>query len=97
MSINTGERGDLAPQQQPLGAPTRPAPTPTPAAPKVIRPGIIQHADGRLSTDIAQPAAATPACASCIDVKRSMTSYPCSRCTFPDRPHWWPAARGARP
>ena len=97
MSLNTGERGDLTPQQQPLGAPTRPAPTPAPATPKVIGPGIIQHADGRLSTDIAPPAAATPACSSCIDVKRSMASYPCSTCTYPNRPHWWPAARGARP
>ena len=97
MSLNTGERGDLAPQQQPLGAPTRPAPAPAPTTPTVIRPGIVQGADGRLSTDIAPPAAATPACTSCIDVKRSMASYPCSRCTFPDRPHWWPAARGARP
>ena len=97
MSIPTGERGDLAPQQQPLGAPIRPAPAPTPAAPKVIRPGIIQGADGRLSTDIVTPAAAKPACASCIDVKCSLASYPCSTCTYPDLPHWWPAAQGARP
>jgi hypothetical protein len=97
MSLNTGERGDLAPQQQPLVAPSRPAPAPAPTAPKVIRPGIIQGADGRLSTDIAPPAAATPACASCIDVKRSMASYPCSACTYPNRPHWWSASKGARP
>ena len=97
MSLNTGERGDLAPQQQPLGAPTRPAPAPAPATPKVIGPGIIQGADGRLSTDIAPPAADRTACASCIDLKRLMASSPCNSCFYPGRQNWWPAARGARP
>jgi hypothetical protein len=96
MSLNTGERGELEPQQQPLGAPIRPTPAPAPAAPKVIKPGIIQGTDGRLSTDITPPGM-NGACSTCIDVSASIQSYPCNCCAYPDRPNWWPASRGARP
>lgn len=97
MSITTGERGDLAPQHQPLGAPIRPAPAPTPTAPKVIKPGIVQSADGYLSTDIAPPSAPVHACSTCIDVRTSIGSHPCNSCSYPGRQNWWPASKGARP
>lgn len=92
MSIPTGERG-LEPQAQPLGAPIRPAPA-APAAPREIKPGIVQGADGKLSTNIAPPEQRM--CSTCIDLRTSMQHHPCSSCTYPDRPHWWPAAKGAR-
>ena len=96
MSLNTGERGDLAPQAQPLGAPIR-KPSAAPVAQREISPGIWRAADGSLSTNIPPPAAPVPACSTCIDVRTSMQHHPCRSCAYPDRPHWWPASKGARP
>lgn len=84
MSIPTGERGDLAPQQQPLGAPIRQQPAPAPKPAEHVRGSIWRTSDGRLETrdhprDPEPAAVVARVCGTCMNLVLPMPDE-CQRC-----------------